>query len=203
MTTSPSAAVASPPAEPQTLLNARVHAYSADQMSDSVRPQMEMASPPQPRFWSPALRLMRRRGGLRGRAVRSGGGEAVASGTGHRAGLREARRGGGAPLAGGPSMRGAPLGWTADTPGRNYFPGRRRESASGNFAKEAARGTESRNSNPVFLLLRHGPAGSSPTAGNADRAVPVDFRRFPAVIWAFGDPLVRHRPRRPDHPVAV
>ena len=43
-----SAAVASPPTEPRTPLNARVHAYSADQMSDSVRPQMEMASPPQP-----------------------------------------------------------------------------------------------------------------------------------------------------------
>ena len=50
-------------------------------------------------------------------------------------------KGGRAPLAGGPSMRGAPLGRTADTPGRNYFPGRRREPASGNFAKEAARGT--------------------------------------------------------------
>ena len=52
---------------------------------------------------------------------------------------------------------------------------------------------ESRNSNPVFPLLRHGPAGSSPAAGNADRAVLVDFRRFPAVIQAFGDPLVRAR----------
>ena len=34
---------------------------------------------------------------------------------------------------------------------------------------------ESRHSFPFFPLSRYGPAGSSPTAGNADRAVLVDF----------------------------
>ena len=55
-----SAAVASPPREPRTPLNARVHAYSADQVSDSVRPQMGTPTPPEPRFWSPAPRPTRR-----------------------------------------------------------------------------------------------------------------------------------------------
>ena len=51
-------------------------------------------------------------------------------------------------------------------------------------AARRMRGAESRHSSPFFPLSRHGPVGSSPTAGNADRAVPVDFRRLPAVIQA-------------------
>ena len=35
--------------------------------------------------------------------------------------------------------------------------------------------TDSRQSSPVFPLSRHGPARSSPTAGNADRAVLVEL----------------------------
>ena len=49
----------------------------------------------------------------------------------------------------------------------------------------------SRHSCPVFPLLRHGPARSSPTAGNADRAVLYDFRRFSARIRTLGDPPKR------------
>ena len=40
----------------------------------------------------------------------------------------------------------------------------------GPSAKVARRARESRHSGPIFPLSRHGPAGSNPTAGNADRA---------------------------------
>ena len=43
-------------------------------------------------------------------------------------------------------------------------------------------GGNSRHSDPVFPLFWYSPAGSSTTAGNADRAVLYDFRRFPALI---------------------
>ena len=51
-----------------------------------------------------------------------------------------------------------------------------------NLRRRGGRGWESRHSSPVFPLSRHGPAESSPMAGNADRAVLYDFRRFPAGI---------------------
>ena len=61
---------------------------------------------------------------------------------------------------------------TAEHPGRNGSPWDESErSASGSFGKEAARTRESRHSGPIFLLSPHGPAGSSTTAENADRAV--------------------------------
>ena len=66
--------------------------------------------------------------------------------------------------------RGAPASRTAARTTR--LPGTRGErSASGTFGEEAGRARESRHSSPFFPLSRHGPAGSSPTAGNADRAV--------------------------------
>ena len=40
----------------------------------------------------------------------------------------------------------------------------------------------------IFPLLTHGGTCRSTTAGNADRTVLYDFRRFPAVIWPSGDP---------------
>ena len=97
-------------------------------------------------------------------------------------------KGGGAPLAGGPSMRVASIGRTADTPRRNYSPGRRRESASGQLRRTGGAGAGFPPFNTFFSLSRHGPAGSSPTAGNADRAVLYDFRRLPAGILASGVP---------------
>ncbi len=64
----------------------------------------------------------------------------------------------------------------------------RRALVSGTFGEGAARARESRHSSTVFPLSRHGPAGSSATAGNADRAVLYTVRRFPARIRASGDP---------------
>ena len=52
---------------------------------------------------------------------------------------------------------------------------------------------DSRPSSSAFPLLRHGPAGSSTTAGNADRAVLYDFSRFPVGIQALTIPS-RRRP---------
>ena len=48
----------------------------------------------------------------------------------------------------------------------------------GPFGEEAARARKSRHSSPAFPLSRHGPAGSSPTAEVADRAVQLDLRDF-------------------------
>ena len=71
----------------------------------------------------------------------------------------------------------------------------RRALVSGTFGEGAARARESRHSSTVFPLSRHGPAGSSATAGNADRAVLYTVRRFPARIRASGDPP-QHRAAR-------
>lgn len=49
----------------------------------------------------------------------------------------------------------------------------------------------SRYFNPFFWLSRPAPAGISTTVGNADRAVLIDFRRFPAVIHAIRNPLIQ------------
>ena len=49
--------------------------------------------------------------------------------------------------------------------------------------------SESRHPNSVFPFSLHGPARSRPMAGNADRAVLYDFRRFPARILATSNPL--------------
>jgi len=51
---------------------------------------------------------------------------------------------------------------------------------------------ESRHSGPVFPLSRHGPAGSSTLAGNADRAVLVRLRRLPAGIQVLTIPPGGH-----------
>ena len=88
------------------------------------------------------------------------------------------------------------LGWPSDWSGslvsQDYLlPGLGARWALACAACSFGPGRDSRHSNPVFPLSRHGPAKSSPTAGNADRAVPVDFRRFPAVIRASCAPPVR------------
>ena len=73
--------------------------------------------------------------------------------------------------------------WRSCSSAARRSPGHGREvRLSGNCGEKAARSLESRHSRPVFPLSRYGPAGSSTTAGSADRAVPFDFRRFPAVI---------------------
>ena len=51
-------------------------------------------------------------------------------------------------------------------------------SAFGGLAEAAARARESRHSNPVFPLSRHGPAQSGTPSGNADRAVLYDVDDF-------------------------
>ena len=61
----------------------------------------------------------------------------------------------------------------------------------GIFLEEAARGAGVPPFKYVCPLSGYDPAGSSPTAGNADRAVLYDFRRFPAGIQTFGDPLIQ------------
>ena len=49
-----------------------------------------------------------------------------------------------------------------------------------------ARARKSRHSSSGFPLSRHDGVKYRSTAGNADRAVPVDFRRFPAWIQTSG-----------------
>ena len=69
------------------------------------------------------------------------------------------------------------------------FQGQSEEGDSGTFGEEAARARESRHSTPISPLLWLGPAGSSTTAENADRAALYDFRPFPAGILAPSSPL--------------
>ena len=56
--------------------------------------------------------------------------------------------------------------------------------------------------NAVYPLFRFDGVRFGRTAGNADRAVLIDFRRFPAGILATSNPLVRHQIRGQDHPLA-
>ena len=55
--------------------------------------------------------------------------------------------------------------------------------------RPSRRPDDSRQSGRVFALSPHGPAGSSTTAGNADRAVLYDFKGLLAVIQATCRPL--------------
>ena len=55
---------------------------------------------------------------------------------------------------------------------------------------------DSRHSKEVFQSFQRGILRSGPTTGNADRAVPVDFRRFPAGIWTTRAPLGQRDLRR-------
>ena len=83
-----------------------------------------------------------------------------------------------------PPQQGPPYGGLRQ-PTRRSRPGRR-HTVSWAFGEEAVPGRESRHSSAVFPHSRHGPAGSGQTAGNADRAVLVDFRRFPVVVCPTG-----------------
>ena len=63
-------------------------------------------------------------------------------------------------------------------PRQGGFPGGRRREGGllrPSAAKKRPGAWDSRHSNPFFPLSRDDPAGSSPTAGNADRAVLIDF----------------------------
>ena len=80
----------------------------------------------------------------------------------------------------------------AQTADRYELSGRERGRLPEPSAKRL-RARKSRHSSPGFPLSRHDPAGSSPTAGNADRAVLQDFRRFPAGIRATYSPWANSR----------
>ena len=84
-------------------------------------------------------------------------------------------------------------GWT-----KGAFPDRCRWArAVGWIDAEGRQGRGSpAKSGPILPLSRNGPAKSRPTAGNADRAVLYDFRRFPAVISSSGVPPTRRNTRR-------
>ena len=64
--------------------------------------------------------------------------------------------------------------------------GKRAGQASGIPGEEVPRARGSRHSGPVFRLSPHGPAGSGPTGGNADRAILFDVGRFPVAIRTSG-----------------
>ena len=88
--------------------------------------------------------------------------------------------------------RGGGAGRTAAKPeGRGFARRSRVVGRSGTFGEEAGRARESRHSSAVFPLSRHGPARSSTTAENADRAVLYDFIRFSAGILTAYSPLLQ------------
>ena len=113
--------------------------------------------------------------------------------------------------------RGLLLAWDRrPVPGRFRLLGTTARWASGTFGEGGGAGRDCRHSSPFLPLSGHGPAGSSTTAGSADRAVLYGFRRFPAGIhaapvgWATGmrrsrrsaipPALVRHGPDRAGAP---
>ena len=68
--------------------------------------------------------------------------------------------------------------------------GQRREVGFGDLGRRGRRRVRKpRHSSTVFPLSGHDPVRSSRTAESADRAVPVDFRRFSAVTCATLAPL--------------
>ena len=95
-------------------------------------------------------------------------------------------------------------GPTVETPGRHGFLETKPErSVSRTLGKEAGRAWESRHSSLFFPLSRYGPAESSTTAGNADRAVLYDFMRFPAGIQTASDPPSRRMASPATHSCSI
>ena len=94
----------------------------------------------------------------------------------------------------GEPRREVPAGWLVDPAGQKASRDDGSRSRLPEPSSKRRRGAwESRHSILFFPLSRHGPAKSSPMAGNADRAVLYVVRRFPARILALGDPP-QHRP---------